>query len=192
MHILPELKKLEKEFPNELVVIGVHSAKFDTEKDADNIRAAVLRLRNRAPGGQRRGPQDLGHLRRQQLADDHHDRPRGDRRVGPRRRVQGRGGPGDPECCSSVLPRPTSCSTRSRFRWSSESESEKNTPLRFPGKVLADEAGRPAVHQRLEPQPHRDRVAGGAAARHHRQRANRAGRRRLQVGVVQPSARAVP
>jgi thiol-disulfide isomerase/thioredoxin len=43
MHILPELKKLEKEFPNQLVVIGVHSAKFDTEKVADNIREAMLR-----------------------------------------------------------------------------------------------------------------------------------------------------
>lgn len=43
MHILPELKKLEKQFPNELVVIGVHSAKFETEKDKDNILSAVLR-----------------------------------------------------------------------------------------------------------------------------------------------------
>ena len=43
IHILPELKKLEKAYPNELVVIGVHSAKFDTEKDSKNIEEAVLR-----------------------------------------------------------------------------------------------------------------------------------------------------
>lgn len=43
IHILPELKKLEHEFPNQLVVIGVHSAKFDTEKDPQNIREAILR-----------------------------------------------------------------------------------------------------------------------------------------------------
>jgi DNA-binding beta-propeller fold protein YncE len=43
MHILPELKKLEHAYPNELVVIGVHSAKFDEEKDAKNITEAVLR-----------------------------------------------------------------------------------------------------------------------------------------------------
>jgi thiol-disulfide isomerase/thioredoxin len=43
MHILPELKKLEHAFPKNLVVIGVHSGKFDEEKDSDNIRAAVLR-----------------------------------------------------------------------------------------------------------------------------------------------------
>ncbi|HEX4147808.1 MAG TPA: thioredoxin-like domain-containing protein [Pirellulales bacterium] len=49
MHILPELKELEKEFPNELVVIGVHSAKFDTEKDSKNITDAILRYEIRHP-----------------------------------------------------------------------------------------------------------------------------------------------
>ncbi len=43
MHILPELKKLEHEYPNEIVVIGVHSAKFATEADSKNIREAVER-----------------------------------------------------------------------------------------------------------------------------------------------------
>ena len=43
MHILPELKKLEQAYPNKLVVIGVHSAKFETEKETENIREAVLR-----------------------------------------------------------------------------------------------------------------------------------------------------
>lgn len=40
---LPELKRLEKAYPNELVVIGVHSGKFDGEKDSQNIEEAVLR-----------------------------------------------------------------------------------------------------------------------------------------------------
>jgi YVTN family beta-propeller protein len=43
MHILPELKKLEEKYPNELVVIGVHSAKFEEEKETKNIREAILR-----------------------------------------------------------------------------------------------------------------------------------------------------
>ena len=43
MHVLPELKKLEHAFPNELVVIGVHSAKFEGEQVTDNIREAALR-----------------------------------------------------------------------------------------------------------------------------------------------------
>lgn len=43
MHVLPDLAFLEKKYPNELVVIGVHSAKFDNEKDTGNIRKAILR-----------------------------------------------------------------------------------------------------------------------------------------------------
>jgi DNA-binding beta-propeller fold protein YncE len=43
IHIQPDLKKLEKKYPNELVVIGVHSAKFENEKDTNSIRKAVLR-----------------------------------------------------------------------------------------------------------------------------------------------------
>jgi thiol-disulfide isomerase/thioredoxin len=43
MHIIPDLKKLEAKYPNELVVIGVHSAKFTGERETDNIRQAVLR-----------------------------------------------------------------------------------------------------------------------------------------------------
>jgi thiol-disulfide isomerase/thioredoxin len=43
IHIIPDLKKLEKKYPNELVVIGVHSAKFENEKDTDNIRQIILR-----------------------------------------------------------------------------------------------------------------------------------------------------
>ncbi len=43
MHVLPELKQLEHAFPNELVVVGIHSAKFAGEKVTDNIREAVLR-----------------------------------------------------------------------------------------------------------------------------------------------------
>jgi thiol-disulfide isomerase/thioredoxin len=43
MHIIPDLKKLEAKYAKELVVIGVHSAKFTTEKGTDNIRQAMLR-----------------------------------------------------------------------------------------------------------------------------------------------------
>lgn len=43
IHTLPDLAKLEKKYANQLVVIGVHSAKFDNEKDSEKIRKAVLR-----------------------------------------------------------------------------------------------------------------------------------------------------
>ncbi|MGQ9541959.1 MAG: thioredoxin-like domain-containing protein [Armatimonadota bacterium] len=49
MHIIPDLKRLEKKYPNELVVIGVHSAKFTTEKESENIRQAILRYRIEHP-----------------------------------------------------------------------------------------------------------------------------------------------
>ncbi|HXI54125.1 MAG TPA: thioredoxin-like domain-containing protein [Candidatus Saccharimonadales bacterium] len=43
MHVIPDLKKLETKYPKELVVIGIHSAKFDNEKQTDNIRQAIQR-----------------------------------------------------------------------------------------------------------------------------------------------------
>jgi DNA-binding beta-propeller fold protein YncE len=43
LHIIPDLKKLEAKYRNELVVIGVHSAKFSSEKQTEGIRDAILR-----------------------------------------------------------------------------------------------------------------------------------------------------
>lgn len=43
LHILPDLKYLEQKYPDSLTVIGVHSAKFDNEKEIENIRQAILR-----------------------------------------------------------------------------------------------------------------------------------------------------
>ncbi|HSW51132.1 MAG TPA: thioredoxin-like domain-containing protein, partial [Bryobacteraceae bacterium] len=49
MHILPDLARLETKYSRELVVIGVHSAKFENEKDTAQIRKAILRYRIRHP-----------------------------------------------------------------------------------------------------------------------------------------------
>ena len=43
IHIIPDLKKLEGKYANQLVVIGVHSAKFKNEKETENIRRIILR-----------------------------------------------------------------------------------------------------------------------------------------------------
>ncbi|BAY98469.1 redoxin domain-containing protein [Tolypothrix tenuis PCC 7101] len=43
LHILPDLKYLEQKYKESLTVIGVHSAKFDNEKETENIRQAILR-----------------------------------------------------------------------------------------------------------------------------------------------------
>ncbi len=40
-HVLPDLAMLEKKYKNQLVVIGVHTAKFDAEKETENIRDKV-------------------------------------------------------------------------------------------------------------------------------------------------------
>lgn len=43
IHVLPDLKFLEKKYAKEVVVIGCHSAKFDNEKVSANIRDAIMR-----------------------------------------------------------------------------------------------------------------------------------------------------
>lgn len=43
IHIIPDLERLEEEYPDELVVIGVHSAKFVNESATENIRSVVMR-----------------------------------------------------------------------------------------------------------------------------------------------------
>ena len=50
MHVLPVLSRVEETFSRDPVqVIGVHCAKFPSERDADNIRSAVRRHRVRHP-----------------------------------------------------------------------------------------------------------------------------------------------
>lgn len=140
MHILPELKKLEKEFPNDLVVVGVHSAKFDTEKQDQNILDAVLRY-------------DIEHP---VLNDAEHEfwdvcsinswptvlliDPEG-------KAVWGRSGEFKAEEVVAQLKpgiayyRSKKLMTDGPFKLELERDKLAPTPLLFPGKVLADEAG---------------------------------------------------
>jgi len=43
LHVISDLKRLKQKYPGELVVIGVHSAKFLAERETDTIRTAILR-----------------------------------------------------------------------------------------------------------------------------------------------------
>ena len=43
LHVIPDLKELEERHPDELVVIGVHSAKFEHERGTEAIRAFARR-----------------------------------------------------------------------------------------------------------------------------------------------------
>ena len=49
MHLVPDLQKLEQKYSKELVVIGVHSAKFANEKESSQILEAVVRYGVRHP-----------------------------------------------------------------------------------------------------------------------------------------------
>lgn len=45
MHLMPEMKKLEHEFANDprVVFIGIHSAKFENERDTSNVYNCILK-----------------------------------------------------------------------------------------------------------------------------------------------------
>jgi sugar lactone lactonase YvrE len=49
LHTLPDLAKLEAKYPGVLVVIGVHTPKFDNEKKTESIRKAVMRYEVKHP-----------------------------------------------------------------------------------------------------------------------------------------------
>jgi sugar lactone lactonase YvrE/thiol-disulfide isomerase/thioredoxin len=140
MHILPELKKLEESFPNELVVIGVHSAKFENEEDSKNITEAVLRYEIKHPVvndakhaiwdrfGIRSWPTAI-------LID-----PEG-------KAVYGRSGEFKANEFATLLKqaipyyRKKGTLDETPLRFDLAAEGAADTPLRFPGKVLADEPG---------------------------------------------------
>jgi thiol-disulfide isomerase/thioredoxin len=140
IHILPELKKLERKYPNNLVVIGVHSAKFETEKDTDNIREAILRYEIEHPVindsdhsmwntfGVNSWPTII-------LVD-----PEGNA-------VASRSGefkaPDVQMVIDRALPyyREKKLLDEKPLQLQLEADKEPPTPLRFPGKILADEKG---------------------------------------------------
>lgn len=49
LHVMPTLRRLEERFPDEAVVIGVHSPKFPAEQDPENLRHAIARCGIRHP-----------------------------------------------------------------------------------------------------------------------------------------------
>ncbi len=140
MHVLPELKKLEHAYPHNLVVIGVHSAKFDAEKGTKNIEEAVQRY-------------EIEHA---VVNDDEHRiwnsygiqswptmiliDPEGNA-------IWGKSGETKFEDVDAIIKQSLpyyaarGALDASPIRFNLAKEKLKATPLRFPGKVLADEAG---------------------------------------------------
>ena len=49
IHIIPDLHRLEEEYPDEVVVIAVHWAKFPSERESEAVREASIRYGRRHP-----------------------------------------------------------------------------------------------------------------------------------------------
>jgi thiol-disulfide isomerase/thioredoxin len=49
LHVAEQLRRLELRFGDDLVVIGVHTPKFDNEKNLETLRSTVVRLDRRHP-----------------------------------------------------------------------------------------------------------------------------------------------
>jgi DNA-binding beta-propeller fold protein YncE len=140
MHVLPELKKLEHAFPNELVVIGVHSAKFEGEQVTDNIREAALRYEIEHPVvndaemtiWRRFGANSWPTLVLIDPAGEVVWAASGEREFADMKAVIDRGLPYyRSHGLLKPAPRPKLVTI----------DQQQATPLRFPGKVLADEVG---------------------------------------------------
>lgn len=140
MHVLPELKKLERAFPNELVVIGIHSAKFAGEQVTDNIREAAHRYEIEHPIvndaqmaiWQRYGARSWPTLVLIDPAGEVVWAASGERDFDHMKAVIELGLPYYRERGLLIpTPRPAI----------STAGEQNTTPLRFPGKLLADEPG---------------------------------------------------
>jgi sugar lactone lactonase YvrE/thiol-disulfide isomerase/thioredoxin len=141
MHVLPDLAYLEKKYDKQLVVIGVHSAKFANEKETENIRRAIVRYEISHPVindsdmlvwhkfGVNSWPSLV-------LID-------------PEGYYCGSiSGEGNREILDKVIEKVVAYHRHKKtldetpVRFALEREKAKDMPLKFPGKVLADQVGR--------------------------------------------------
>ncbi len=139
MHILPTLDEIEKKYDKQVVVVGVHTAKFETEKDTENIRNAIMRYEIHHPV-----INDAQHILWNRLQIGSWPTlvlldPQG-------RAVWANAGEIDFGSLDNVMQRAVAyyqrrneIDTRS-VHFALEAVSAAETPLRFPGKILADEA----------------------------------------------------
>ncbi len=140
MHILPDLKYLEQKYPNELVVIGVHSAKFDNEQDSEAIRQAIVRYEIEHPvvnDSNRIIWRKFGTRAWPTLA-----------LIDPEGYYLGsQSGEGHRELFDAIIARLVEYHSakgtldRSPIRFDLERDRVPPGPLKYPGKVHADEAG---------------------------------------------------
>ena len=96
LHVLDELRPLEEKYGDVLVVIGVHSPKFEHEKRPGRAGRRRRAVRGPPPGARRPRAGHVAAVRGPGLADPVGDRPRGLRgRHDGRRGARRRAGPAD-------------------------------------------------------------------------------------------------
>jgi DNA-binding beta-propeller fold protein YncE len=141
MHVLPELKKLEKAYPNNVVVIGVHSGKFDTEHDAESIRQAIMRYEIEHPVVNDADMKIWNAYSCRSWPSLRIIDPEGNL-------VAVRSGEVDFETLDSFFKaklayyRDKELLNEKPLKFDLEASKAANTPLRYPGKIFADEAGK--------------------------------------------------
>jgi thiol-disulfide isomerase/thioredoxin len=174
MHVLPDLKFLEEKYGNQLVVIGVHSAKFDNEKVSQSIRDAIVRYEIQHPvvnDSEMLIWRKFGTRAWPTLA-----------LIDPEGKYAGsQSGEGNRELFDNVIGKLVEY-----HRWKgtldetpivfqSEASKVQPTPLRYPGKGLR-RCGRSAtLHHRQQSQSHRCDLDGRGIADDYRQRPQWAG-----------------
>ncbi len=138
IHVLPELKKLERAYPNELVVIGVHSAKFEGEQDSQNITDAVLRYEIEHPVVNDANHKIWNKYGVQSWPSFRIIDPEGYLVAGEAGEVQFEV---FDQFLKKYLPyyRERKLLNEEPIKWALARDQAHPTPLRFPGKVLADE-----------------------------------------------------
>jgi DNA-binding beta-propeller fold protein YncE len=138
IHVLPDLKYLENKYPNELVVIGVHSKKFDNEGEGKNIVDAIRRYEIVHP-----------------VANDHNHYIWNRFQINswpsfvlidPEGKMVGKtAGEGNRDVLDSAIGRLVKFHRakgnldETPIDWPLESDKLPPTPLRYPGKIVADE-----------------------------------------------------
>jgi DNA-binding beta-propeller fold protein YncE len=141
MHVLPELKKLEKAYPNNVVVVGVHSGKFDTEHDSESIRQAVMRNEIEHPVVNDADMKIWNAFHCSSWPSLRVIDPEGNL-------VAMRNGEVDFETLDGFFKpkldyyRKKGLLNEKPIKFDLEASKAKDAPLRYPGKILADEAGK--------------------------------------------------
>jgi DNA-binding beta-propeller fold protein YncE len=140
IHVLPDLKYLEQKYPDELVVIGCHSAKFDNEKDTEAIRRAIVRYEIEHPvinDSEMTVWRKMGVRSWPTLV-----------LIDPEGKYCGTAsGEGNRELMDTIIANVIAYHDakgtldRTPVRFDLERDRMKSGPLKFPGKLLADTAG---------------------------------------------------